>query len=502
MLNWRLSVGRIPEPIDFESILVSGARFQFASAILLLICGAAPAVRAATDVAELQAQYCTLSQEFAAANPEWRPKAPATGSLLFIAPDEYSPESKAADAVSEARTKYAAALFDLAKQAADAGQLSLAFQWATETLRENPDHAEARRVLGYERRDGQWLTPYGVKMREAGKVWNAKLGWNAAGGAKPPFDKLRAQGQAADDKADAARHADIKNGWQVRTDHFLVTTNHSLAAGAELAARLERLYQVWRQLFAGFFYTEKEVRGLFAGDRNARTQLRPFRVFYYRDRDEYVEALRRRQPRIGETLGIYFDTTREAHFFAEAVAADHPAGGARSPAAAATAEPAVATLYHEAVHQLFQESKPTAKQVGALANFWVIEGVATYFETLTEHDGGPAGLYFTIGEATAGRLPAARQKLRDGFYVPLAELTKLNKVEVQRHPEIAKLYSQSSGVAAFLIDAEQGRYREPLVSYLQAIYAGRDNKESLSTTAGASFSELDAAYRRYLESLP
>ena len=59
--------------------------------------------------------------------------------------------------------------FDLAKQAADAGQLSLAFQWATEALRENPDHADARRVLGYEQRDGQWLTAYGVKMFDAGR---------------------------------------------------------------------------------------------------------------------------------------------------------------------------------------------------------------------------------------------------------------------------------------------------------------------------------------------
>ena len=52
----------------------------------------------------------------------------------------------------------------------------------------------------------------------------------------------------------------------------------------------------------------------------------------------------------------------------------------------------------------------------------MIEGVATYFETLTEHERSQAGLYFTIGESTAGRLPAARQKLRDGFYIPLAEL--------------------------------------------------------------------------------
>jgi hypothetical protein len=131
----------------------------------------------------------------------------------------------------------------------------------------------------------------------------------------------------------------------------------------------------------------------------------------------------------------------------------------------------------------------------------VIEGVATYFETLIEHDDAHAGLYFTIGESSAGRLPAARERLRDGFYVPLAELTKLNKDELQRRPEIAKLYSQSAGLAAFLIDGEQGRYREPLVKYLQAIYAGRDTKESLFELTDASYDQLDVAYQRYMEEM-
>lgn len=164
------------------------------------------------------------------------------------------------------RTKYVAALFELAREAADAGQLSLAFQWTTETVRENPDHAGARRVLGYEQRDGKWLTAYGVKMLDAGKVWNSERGWVAANDTKA---------NEAGAEADAARHADIKKGWQVRTDHFLVTTNHSVAAGAELAARLERLYQIWRQLFAGFYYSEKEVRGLFAGERIAHAAAPP-----------------------------------------------------------------------------------------------------------------------------------------------------------------------------------------------------------------------------------
>ncbi len=466
--------------------MTQAPRFQIAISVLLLVCCAAPSLSATPNVADLQAKYNRLSQELTAANPAWQPKAPASGTLLFIAPDEYSPVNSAAGVVNDARTKYVAALFELAREAADAGQLSLAFQWTTETVRENPDHAGARRVLGYEQRDGKWLTAYGVKMLDAGKVWNSERGWVAANDTKA---------NEAGAEADAARHADIKKGWQVRTDHFLVTTNHSVAAGAELAARLERLYQIWRQLFAGFYYSEKEVRGLFAGERIARVPVRQFRVVYHRDRDDYIGTLSRRQPLVVDTLGVYFDAIAEAHFFA----GDNATSGGT---AGATTDAAVATLYHEAVHQLFQESKPASRRVGEFANFWVLEGVATYFETLTEHNDPHAGLYFTIGESTAGRLPKAREKLHDNYYIPLADLIRLGKSDLQRRPDVAKVYSQSSGLTAYLLNGEQGRYRESLVRYLQTVYAGHDNEQTLAEATGASYSELDAAYRRYMESLP
>jgi hypothetical protein len=360
---------------------------------------------------------------------------------------------------------YADQLFDLAKRAAEAGQLSLAFEWATEAVRENPDHADARRVLGYELVDGQWLTPFAQRMVDAGKVWDPQRGWVAAGDAQ--------QDQRPS-----------KNGWRVRTDHFFVMSNQSQAAAAEMAARLERLHQIWRQLFAGFNFSEREVRELFAGERPARVRHQPFRVFYHRDRDDYVSALERVQPRIAETLGIYFDADREAHFFAGD-------------------DGNVATLNHEAVHQLFQETRPAARHVGAVANFWIVEGIATYFETLREHRDPKAGLYYTIGESSAGRLPAARGRLLvEQFYVPLDELTRLGKDDLQRYPELVKLYSQSAGLAALLMGGEAGRYREPLVEYLSAVYGGRDTAQSLSEATGSSMADLDAAYRRYLESLP
>jgi hypothetical protein len=154
------------------------------------------------------------------------------------------------------------------------------------------------------------------------------------------------------------------------------------------------------------------------------------------------------------------------------------------------------------VHQLFQESRPAARQIGRDENFWIIEGVATYFETLTEHVDPAAGLFYTVGESNAGRLPAARNRLQEGFYVPLDELVRMGKTDVQQHADIAKLYSQSAGLAAFLMDAHDGRYREPLVRYLNEVYVDRDNEQSLRQATGGSYDELDAEYRRYIESLP
>ncbi|HEY4234231.1 MAG TPA: hypothetical protein VGM76_12440 [Lacipirellulaceae bacterium] len=404
---------------------------------------------------------------------------------MFVAPDQYSGGGESGAPVDEARQKRADALFDLAKQAAEAGQLSLAYQWATEAVRESPDHADARRVLGYEQHKGQWLTAFAARMVDAGKIWDPRFGWIAAEDV-PRYEKgERLVGmQWVTSDVDAARRTRIEDGWQVRTDHFQVTSNLSLEAAAELAARLERLHQVWQQLFAGFWTSDQEVKQLFAGERLARERHQPFRVFLHRNREDYNASLKREQPRVVETQGIYFDTQHQAHFFA---GADQDAG----------------TIYHETVHELFQESRSGAKRAAEKANFWVVEGIATYFETMSEHRNAKAGLYYTIGQSSAGRLPAARERLlKDHQYIPLAQLTKWGRLDLQAQPELARIYSEASGLSAFLMDGEHARYREPLVRYLQAIYAGHDDAQTLAKLTGQSYPELDAEYRRFMESLP
>ncbi len=456
-----------------------------------------PAQNPATT-AELQQAHQRLLETFtrhlaqmplAIARSAWPPQ-PASGSILFVPTDQYTvggSDPQSSYELKQLQQQFADALFSLAKQAAEVGELSLAFQWATDTLRNNPDHAEAHRVLGYEPRDGKWLTAYGVQMFDAkeSRVWHPQFGWISVGDA-PRYEQGErlVNGRWVSTEEDAARHTSIASGWVLRTDHFLVRTNVSLEAAAELAGRLERLHQIWRQLFAGFYMTDREVRDLFAGKRPPRMLTQPMRVYYYRNKDEYAAALVKRQPRIAETLGIYFDADKESHFYA---GADDNAG----------------TLNHEAVHQMFQETRPATRRLGAIANFWVVEGVATYFETLREHAGNAGGRYYTIGEADAGRLPAARERLlKDGCYVPLAELVALGKDDLQRRADLAPLYSECAGLATFLMDADDRRYREALVRYLNDVYAGRDNAGSLAKQAGESYAELDAAYRQYMESLP
>jgi hypothetical protein len=209
-------------------------------------------------------------------------------------------------------------------------------------------------------------------------------------------------------------------------------------------------------------------------------------VWCFRNRDEYNAALRREQPRIDITLGIYFDTHRRAYFFAGEAQHD-------------------ATIFHEAVHQLFQESRPkaaAARLVGRANNVWIVEGIATYFETLVIHDDPQAGRYYTLGGADAGRLPTARARvLQENYYVPLAELVQLGKDDLQRRSDLTQLYSQLAGLTTFFMHAENGRYRRPLVECLSAVYNGRADANTLSELTGQSYSELDSQYREFLQAL-
>lgn len=404
----------------------------------------------------------------------------ADAELVPIASDVYSPSVTSADVGDVAN------LLSRARQACEDGDVGKALKLATEVSEADSEEATiARRVLGYQRVGDTWAGRYAARRIEKDEVWDRRFGWIQAEDL-PRYDaNERPLGSRWISKSeDARRHATIEDGWQLRTDHFRVTTNHSREAAAELAMRLEALHQVWLQQFGGFAIRPNDLLKRFEGKEIGGYRSKPFEVIYHRTRDEYNAALRRKQPRIEMTLGIYFDDLRETHFFA---------GEEQDPG----------TIYHEAVHQFFHESRRAARNVGAKSNAWLIEGVACYFESLTEHRDELGVRYFTIGTPTAGRLPAARHRLLiNEYYVPLAELSSLGIKDFQARSDLPRLYSQSAGLATFLMQYDSGKYRQALVNTLELLYAGRDRASTLASQTGRTFEQLDREYHEYLQSLP
>ncbi len=384
------------------------------------------------------------------------------------------------------RTARAATIFDLSHKAAAAKRRAQAYALLWEALREDSDHAEARRMLGYEALDGRWVTPMAAYHLRAGRIWHERFGWIAKEDVARYEDGERRVGSRwISAEQDARRHRDIRNGWRVETDNFAVTTNHSLEEGVRLARELERLHRAWRQVFVDYWMSDGEFERTFSDEKKdpvpaaaaAPMRKNRHRVVCYHDREQYVRALQTAQPRIGMSLGVYLDSGRAAYFFAGED--QHPT-----------------TVLHEATHQLFKESKATIKQPGRDHGMWLVEAAACYMESLRRHDG-----YDTLGERDAGRFPAAREKITEQFYIPLAELAAMSSDDLQRHREIAKIYSQSAGIMTFLLHADGGRHRVPTMVTLDALYTGRAVPRTLAAACDLPYERLDAAYVEFIKAI-
>ncbi len=403
-------------------------------------------------------------------------------------PDEVGPPKLPDDAPAKVvdwntklwklRDEYALTCYEMARRAVRSGRAGLAFTLVLDAIQANPDYEPARRLLGYQKYQGQWHTFYEVRKLRGGFVWNKNFGW------LPKANEHRyEQGErygdgrwiSADD--DAKRHKDIRSGWRIETEHYLIRTDCGIEAGVALGVKLERLDRLWQRLFIRYYASEEDVATLFDG-RFKRPLGSPLRhkVVYFRDRDDYSRALSALGPKIKATTGFYLDNPGCAYFFAEKDSDDR-------------------NMYHEATHQLFHESKLVAPNVGHKTNFWIVEGIAMYMESLRREDG-----YDVLGGFDDERVNAARYRLlHDHFYIPLGEFVDFGMEKLQKDPRIATLYSQAAGLTHFLIYYDEARYRDALVSYLSAVYAGHDNHDTLARITGTSYGDLDKQYREFLE---
>jgi hypothetical protein len=345
------------------------------------------------------------------------------------------------------RRGQADSLWRLAQEHLDRNELENAYQLAHEVLRESPDHEQARAALGFRKVGKRWVTRETDRPRViAGRTPHPLFGWRR------------------------------NQYWRAESAHFRVTTNRNPAAAIELLTELEELYAVWRQLFVRFWTSPQALRARFEGAPDPAPARVKHEVVLFRDREEYVNQLSPAEPQIEVTLGYYAKAQQKAFFYLGEDSLD-------------------LTRFHEVTHQLFQESGDAVSDPAEIADFWIIEGIAVYMESLRRHDG-----YYTAGGFEADRLQYARARRLSGqFYMPLAELVRLGREDLQNHAELRRLYSQSAGLAHFLMDDQGGRFRGPLVDYLTLIYLGRAGRDTLAQRCGQSLEELDSLYASYLD---
>ena len=356
-----------------------------------------------------------------------------------VADDSLPIDEALAPRLHKLRKQYAAELLKIAVASLDAGNSAAAYQAFCHVNFHDPARKKVRIVVPSKR------SSENIQVRPARSV-NAKLNW-------PAGSYLTA-----------------------RSENYLVTSNASREQTLKLIAELELLNDVWRQLFFEHWSTIGALKRAWAGKGSLPKNRDLHRVVLFSNRKEYVDYLQQIEPQARMTLGYYSTHQRTAYFFVR------------------NDQNAKATWRHEATHQLFQETRRVRTDVGMRENFWIIEGLALYLESLQ-----PIGSYYSTGGLEAERLQFARYRaLCENAYVPLAKFVGFGRTAIQSDPDIRKLYSQAAGLTHFFMHAHDGQYRTRFLKYVAAVYRGRDSHATLETIIGKSYAELDDEYRQFL----
>ena len=417
------------------------------------------------------------------------------------------------------RVDRASDLYRLARSALKAKLPSLAYRLIMDTLVVDPDHKYARSIVGDkkfidERRkedplyEGEWVSPFEAAQRSgrSPKVNHPKFGWLPV-----KYVSRYEQGERLfkGKWMSSTREAEIRrqftNAWEVRTEHFLIKTNTSLEEGVVVARKLERFHEWLTNNFAAFFDTPAALVSRFeqATSRSRSVSSdKPMEVHYYSNRDEYDRVIRRRNPAYATlvTNGLYWEPDQTSYFFRKD-----------------DEEQNDSTIYHEATHQILdlatlrdrnnaarkrrlvlRERKVRPWVLAERSNFWLLEGIACYFESFEVKEG-----QVTLGDPNYVRFVTAQHRLfEDNFYVPFVTFCGMGRDQFQTHANFRQLYSQSSGVVHFLMEYKGGQYKDDFVTLLNSVYrpdlANVNLKPSLQEITGVDFSVLDQQYREHM----
>ena len=441
------SIVKPPFPFFVSSLLAAGM-FLLPNAALQ---AQSPDAAGWKQHAELQRQLVQKIDEhgLTSAASDWI--IPRDPQRLYV----FTPQEKVHRPVESRLTplleEHAEKLFVLAKQRNAENQAAACFQLLHEVLFYNPNHEQVRKILGHRREGDGWHVSSDRLRLTVGTRGQVLMNWPA------------------------------KSYLICKTPHFEIVSQADEAQTRLLAEKLELWHQVWRQVFFEYWSRSSTLQRWLDGKGQARVPTKKFQVVFFKDRDAYVKQLSQWIPGIAGSTG-YYEASQKTSFF---YAADDTEEGAQQEQA---------TWRHELTHQLFHESRRSVEAPFQDRYLWLGEGIAMYFESLTE-----SPRHVTLGGFDSRRMQYARLRcLKEQFYIPVATLTALDKKGLQTHPEIKKIYSQSAGLTHFLMSSNFGTLRPRLSEFLQLSYQGKLKDDSFNKILEITMSDIDTAYPDFL----
>lgn len=232
----------------------------------------------------------------------------------------------------------------------------------------------------------------------------------------------------------------------ISTPHFEIASQAGDKTAAELAELCELAYAVWRCEFYSY-WAGSNGRAVPESDRK-------FTVVLFRDRDAYIKALKTIEPNIGISTGYYSPGQRKAFFYWDR-------------------QKTASTVVHELTHQFFSEAGRDEVSIDPDdgEDFWVIEGIALYMESLSTRTCGGAWVV-EVGGWDASRLQAGRYRLlHDQQWIPWDRFRSATGKQFRQNKEAPEWYSQACGLTHWFMDSSD-QERSKFEAYLDAIYHG------------------------------